>query len=335
MYQLNKSKDAVIAHFSKEKKIETLFPENINSITPVAMNNQTENNSVHKIETLFQEEVKSILPVAIMNTQTEKPKRTYTKKIKVIEEPEFKFYLSYEDADRNTESYTDLETAKIAMKAVIEKDIYDWVQICDIGTDDVIEEWEKPEEEDEEEEEEDEEEVLLKRLAELKEAKIKKEAKSNIVQLRNEFREYTQVLINETQEKLLCLQTELSQIDTGMFDDALISKHLQKSKPKSKSEKSNKTPPKYEGKGKKAGTGEARLKDIASLNSGKIDKLSYAKKVGEDTWSLMYEGRKDGGLPVVKDSKGVYYIPEFKQIGVILGFPGMKTKKDYIDWIKS
>jgi hypothetical protein len=98
MYQLNKSKDAVIAHFSKEKKIETLFPENINSITPVAMNNQTENNSVHKIETLFQEEVKSILPVAIMNTQKNTPSiisapptDEYDFTIEFKHQPKFKF----------------------------------------------------------------------------------------------------------------------------------------------------------------------------------------------------------------------------------------------------
>ena len=71
MYQLNQSKNAVIAHFAeKEKKIDLLFPENLKSINPVAsMNSKTENNNSHKIDLNSPEKVKSILPVTDMNTE--------------------------------------------------------------------------------------------------------------------------------------------------------------------------------------------------------------------------------------------------------------------------
>ena len=195
------------------------------------------------------------------------------------------------------------------------------------------------EESEEEEESEDEEAVLLKRLAELKEAKAKKEARTNIQELRNELRDYQQTLVLQASKQLLHLQQQLAQIDEGVFDEELIAKHLSKnatatkSAPKPKGEKGVKKAPTYEGKGKKAGTGDARKKDIANLNSGKTEKVKYAKKVGTNTWSLMFEGRKDGGLAVVKDSKGVYDIPVFKEVGRMVGVP-IKTKQDYIDWVK-
>ena len=55
--------------------------------------------------------------------------------------PTFKYHLSYEDADLDTESFVDLETARVAMKAVIGKGQYSWVQIIE-GFDAVVEEWE-------------------------------------------------------------------------------------------------------------------------------------------------------------------------------------------------
>ena len=79
--------------------------------------------------------------------------------IKVPEEeesevkPTFKYHLSYEDADLDTESFVDLETARVAMKAVIGKGQYSWVQIIE-GFDAVVEEWESASVETEEEEEE-------------------------------------------------------------------------------------------------------------------------------------------------------------------------------------
>ena len=106
-------------------------------------------------------------------------------------------------------------------------------------------------------------------------------------------------------------------------------KKTAKSAPKAKGEAKAKTEPTYEGKGKKAGTGDARAKDIATLNSGKISSLTYAKKVGDKTWSLMRSN-----LVIVKDSKGVYDMPIFKEVGGMIGVP-MKTKQDYIDWIKT
>lgn len=112
-----------------------------------------------------------------------------------------------------------------------------------------------------------------------------------------------------------------------------LKKKTAKSAPKAKGEKKERTAPTYEGKGKKAGTGDARKKDIANLNAGKTDKVKYAKKVGNKTWSLMFEDRKDGGLAVVKDSKGVYDIPVFKEVGGMVGI-SIKTKQEYIDWVK-
>jgi len=83
MNTLNKSKTAIIAHFGgeekkeEEKKIETLFQENIQDTNPVASMNTTAENNSHKIDLQIPEEVKSIPPVAIMNTTTDFP--TYEK----------------------------------------------------------------------------------------------------------------------------------------------------------------------------------------------------------------------------------------------------------------
>jgi hypothetical protein len=206
---------------------------------------------------------------------------------------------------------------------------------------------EEEESEDEEEEEEEEEEAvvdeksaLLKRLAELEAEEAKKNARTNIQALRTELKVYQQGLIDKAREELKRLTTQLAQIDAGVYDEELIAKHLSKSKPaskksapKAKGEKGEKKAPTYEGKGKKAGTGDAREKIVANLNSGKTEKVKYAKKVGTNTWSLMYEERKDGGIAVMKDSKGAYSIPVLKEVGKVIGV-SIKTKQDYIDWVK-
>lgn len=183
----------------------------------------------------------------------------------------------------------------------------------------------------------DEEVALLKRLAELKEVKAKNEARSNIAELRKYECELVeknrQVILAKIQElntEQLALQAELFKINEGEFDEELITKKITPSfKPKGE-----KKEPTYEGKGKKAGTGEARVKDIANLNSGKTDKVKYGKKVGTNTWSLMFEGRRDGGLAVVMDDKGLFNIPVFKEVGGMLGV-SIKTKQDYLEWVKA
>jgi hypothetical protein len=208
------------------------------------------------------------------------------------------------------------------------------------------EEEESEDEEDEEEEEEevveavDEKSALLKRLAELEAEEAKKNARTNIQALRTELKVYQQGLIDKARDELKRLTTQLAQIDAGVYDEELIAKHLSKSKPaskksapKAKGEKGEKKAPTYEGKGKKAGTGDAREKIVANLNSGKTEKVKYAKKVGTNTWSLMYEERKDGGIAVMKDSKGAYSIPVLKEVGKVIGV-SIKTKQDYIDWVK-
>ena len=164
-----------------------------------------------------------------------------------------------------------------------------------------------------EEPEEPEEVMLVKRLLEIRKQKLEKE--------------------------ILHLQELVSQVDKGVFDDYLITKYLAKSSPPNtknpngKKSATEKKVPTYEGRGKKAGTGEARRKEVARLNRGNTSNLTYSKKVGENTWSLMFEGRRDRGIPVIKNKEGIYDIPVFKQVAGIIGVP-MKTKQDYIEWIK-
>jgi hypothetical protein len=292
------------------------------------MENANENENEHKIESPFSKKLKGKKQeVLLANTDTDmeqttitiKPKRQYIKKAKpsiVVEEP------------------APLTEAEDFSDPPAEEEEVDAPSTTD-----------SDEESDEEEEEEEDEEVaLLKRLAELKEAKAKKEAQGNIAELRKTFCEQTEqqrqailVKYHALNEEQLALQSKLFKINEGEFDEELIANHLNKntkSAPKPKGEKVEKKIPTYEGKGKKAGTGDARKKDVANLNSGKIEKVKYAKKVGDKTWSLMFEGRKDGGLAVVKDNKGVYDIPVFKEVGGMIGV-SIKTKQEYIDWVKS
>ena len=124
MYQLNNSKQAVVAHFAEkekkidEKKIDLLFPENIKSINPVAsMSSKTANNS-HKIDLKIQEEVKSILPpVTDMNTEQHKFAMMiqFANKLKELE---------WTDAEELTlpEKYTDTMVHLALEKADAEQD---------------------------------------------------------------------------------------------------------------------------------------------------------------------------------------------------------------------
>jgi len=58
-------------------------------------------------------------------------------------EPVYKLYLSYEDADSSIEKYPDYHTALMAMKVISQTGRYDWVQICEIGTNEPVKEWVK------------------------------------------------------------------------------------------------------------------------------------------------------------------------------------------------
>ena len=123
----------------------------------------------------------------------------------IDEEQAVKYHLSYEDSG-DAECYDDLETAKVAMNAVVDKGVYSWVQI--LKGDEVVEEWEEEthtvsitaeeqevndanaNEYDEEEEEEDEDEkqlrLLQKKVEEKKMKKMMEQAEANYGQWREE-----------------------------------------------------------------------------------------------------------------------------------------------------
>lgn len=293
------------------------------------------------IENAIETENIMMITPALTKNQIAYQKR---KALKIITAPAPAIKLVVEESDVEESDDDEVETCKGCGEVDGEEQYDGYCETCygeKLGHHaPVADEEESDEEEsDEEEVEEDEEVVLLKRLAELKEAKARKEAQGNIEELRNTLREHQQTLVLQASNHLLHLQQQLAQINEGVFDEELITEHLSKSKPASKSapkakgEKGVKKEPTYEGKGKKAGTGEARKKDIANLNAGKTDKVKYSKKVGDKTWSLMFEDRRDGGLAIVKDNKGVYDIPVFKEVGGMVGV-SIKTKQEYIEWIK-
>jgi|LakMenEpi03Aug12_release.lakeMendotaPanAssembly.Ray.scaffolds.fasta_scaffold33757_6 hypothetical protein len=117
----------------------------------------------------------------------------------IDEEQSVKYHLSYEDSG-DDESYDDLETAKVAMKAVVDKGVYSWVQI--LKGDEVVDEWEsssagtedsasvETEDKEEEDEEEDEDEkqlrLLQKKVAEKKLKKMMEQAEANYGQWRED-----------------------------------------------------------------------------------------------------------------------------------------------------
>jgi hypothetical protein len=198
----------------------------------------------------------------------------------------------------------------------------------------------EPEPEPAEEEEEENDEVLKAReiVEKAERKKLEKNIRTNIADHRKSYADQTEnkrkeilVKLKELKAEFNALQTKIIDINEGRLDDEIIATQLVKNK-KAKTKGEHKEPT-YEGKGKPAGTGDARKKDIDNLNSGKTEKVTYAKKVGTNTWSLMFEGRRDGGLAVVKDNNGVYNIPLFKEIEAMIGV-SIKTKKDYIEWVK-
>jgi hypothetical protein len=172
--------------------------------------------------------------------------------------------------------------------------------------------------------------VYEAKIKALDEKKARKEAKANINELRNELRAYQQDLIDQATKQLLHLQQQIKQIDTGIFDEELITKHISET---SKYAHKSKGDVLQLYKGKPAGTGDERARIITNLNSGKTERVKYAKKVGNNTWSLMYEERKDGGVAIMKDSEGVYSVPLFNTIGKYIGV-SLKSKKDYAEWLK-
>jgi len=177
----------------------------------------------------------------------------------------------------------------------------------------------------------DEEKALLAKLAEVKLKKAKAQARENITELRAELKEYQQKLIAETEQHLAKLKAQFDTIDEGAYDDELIDKKViipkQTAKPKGERKQ-----PTYEGKGKKAGTGDCRAKLIAMLNNGKnLNKLSYAKLYKGMTWYLYDETRPNKGVQVYKDEDGKYDIPILMDCDWI-GF--RRTKQGYIDWLK-
>jgi len=108
----------------------------------------------------------------------------------------------------------------------------------------------------------------------------------------------------------------------------LVWKFLQKKKnpksaPKPKGEKVEKKVPTYEGKGKKAGTGDARAKCIERLNAGTLIPTNL-KKVGDEEW-----GSYSGGYPAVKKN-GKWDCPTFK---ILKEEIGVKTISEYAEWL--
>lgn len=138
-----------------------------------------------KIDLDLPENNKGKTDTMIANTE-QKVKRVYKKKATalVVEpepEPVPKYYISYEDADRDTESYVNLETAETEYNRIVDLKIYSWVQLCEVDGDKIIKEWATEEEDDadsvssdesesdEEEEEEIDVETIKKQKAELEE----------------------------------------------------------------------------------------------------------------------------------------------------------------------
>jgi hypothetical protein len=120
-------------------------------------------------------------------------------------------------------------------------------------------------------------------------------------------------------------------ISNGEMDEEIIAEELNK-KEKTKKEKKQ---PTYEGTGKKAGTGNTRLKEIEDMNAGKLnDKITHSKTINGKEWSILFEGRKrDGGIPVYKCcDTDEYFMPLFKEVAELTG---VKLKEDYFEWVKN
>ena len=164
--------------------------------------------------------------MSVMNTETEnivvdnvvpeKKKRVLKKKGLIIEEPKLIYYVSYEDADRETESYATMDEAEDAFNKIIAKSMYSWVQICEIDGDKIIKEWAEEEADDESvsseesessvESDDDEEEVIdvesIKRQqAELAEKLKKAELKSGLVNYKKDKKQVQKDIDDYVEEK--------------------------------------------------------------------------------------------------------------------------------------
>jgi hypothetical protein len=175
-------------------------------------------------------------------------------------------------------------------------------------------------------------------LKELQKQKKEKELRKNIVALRITAKEIAKAKrqdiltkIEALQQEQLAIQDVIVSINNGEMDEELIAEELNK---KEKTKKDKKQPT-YEGKGKIAGTGKARMREVENLNAGKMtDKLTHSKIVNGKNWALLYEGRKDGGLAVYKCcDTNEYFIPNFKDVAKLIG-EDIKTRSDYLEWIE-
>jgi hypothetical protein len=175
-------------------------------------------------------------------------------------------------------------------------------------------------------------------LKELQKQKKEKELRKNIDALRitameiaEAKREAIRIKIVELTNEDTAIQKVIVSINRGEMDEELIAEELNK---KEKTKKDKKQPT-YEGKGKIAGTGKARMREVENLNAGKMtDKLTHSKIVNGKNWALLYEGRKDGGLAVYKCcDTNEYFIPNFKDVAKLIG-EDIKTRSDYLEWIE-
>jgi len=175
-------------------------------------------------------------------------------------------------------------------------------------------------------------------LKELQKQKKEKELRNNIVALRTTAMEICEAKrqdiltkIQALQQEQLALQDVRMSISNGEMDEEIIAEELNK-KEKTKKEKKQ---PTYEGTGKKAGTGNTRLKEIEDMNAGKLnDKITHSKTINGKEWSILFEGRKrDGGIPVYKCcDTDEYFMPLFKEVAELTG---VKLKEDYFEWVKN
>jgi hypothetical protein len=186
-------------------------------------------------------------------------------------------------------------------------------------------------------EDEDEDETINQLQAQLKQLqkeKKEKELRKNIVALRTTAMEIAEAKRQVILTKIEALQQEqlavgdiIVSINNGDMDEELITTELNKNE-KIKKEKKETT---YE-----VGLGKARLQQLKTLNEGKYaNKLTYSKTSNGKVWNLLFEERKDGGLAVYKNvGNDEYFIPLFKDVAKLIG-EDIKTRSDYLEWIKN
>jgi len=188
----------------------------------------------------------------------------------------------------------------------------------------------EPEPEPAVEEAEDEEAKLKRRLAEIQAEKKAEKVRENIGELRETLKTYQQGLIEKAEAELAKLKQQLADVDTGVFDEDLITKALRK------------TPIKINADGevvKKnagvAGEGENRARAVRKLNAddAKEKKMlgDFTEFVGEYRWGL-----HRGGTITALDKQGVYSMPLWKEQNatmVVEGENSFKTIKEFKEWI--